>query len=76
MPLEAVAAIEAGEAQPSLPEPFLILISIDRELRIRIGDFDDYDKVLDERADRFPDRQRAMEEHRDRLLDNVTDRPR
>ena len=76
MPIETVAGIEAGEVQPSLPELFLILISIGKELRIRIEDFDDHDKVLDERAARFPERHRAMEEHRDRLLDNVTEEPR
>lgn len=76
VPVAAVAAIEDGEVQPSLPELFLILISIDKELRIRIEDFDDHDKVLDGRAARFPERQRAMEEHRDRLLDNVTEEPR
>ncbi|NHN56819.1 helix-turn-helix transcriptional regulator [Calidifontibacter sp. DB0510] len=76
VPVETVAAIEDGEVQPSLPELLLILISIGKELRIRIEDFDDHDKVLDERAARFPERQRAMEEHRDRLLDNVTEEPR
>lgn len=75
VPVETVAGIEAGEVQPSLPELFLILISIGKELRIRVEDFDDHDKVLDERAARFPEKQRAMEEHRDRLLDSVTEQP-
>lgn len=76
VPVETVAGIEAGEVQPSLPELVLILISIRKELRIRIEDFDDHDKVLDERTAHFPERQRAMEEHRDRLLDNVTEEQR
>ena len=76
VPVETLAEVEAGEVQPTLPELFLILISIGRELRIPIEDFDDHDKVLDERAARFPERQRAMEQHRDRLLDNVTEEPR
>lgn len=75
VPVETIAAIEAGEVQPNLPELFQILIAIGKELRIRIEDFDDHDTVLDERAVRFPDRQRAMEQHRDRLLDNVTEEP-
>ena len=67
VPHSTVARIEAGTMQPTIPTLQQLLIAMGYELRIRIEDFDDHDRVLDERARRFPERQAALEAGRDHV---------
>lgn len=75
IPEDVITAIESGHLQPTLPELSQLLIAMGQEMRIRLEDFDDHDKVLDNRAAAFPERQAAMQAGMDRLAAAVTDRP-
>lgn len=43
----AIAEIESGARQPSLPELAHILAAIDQELRIHLAPYDSHDDILD-----------------------------
>lgn len=43
----AIAEIESGARQPSLPELAHILAAIDQELRIQLAPYDSHDDILD-----------------------------
>lgn len=43
----AIAEIESGARQPSLPELANILAAIDQELRIQLAPFDSHDDIID-----------------------------
>ncbi|MFB1299306.1 helix-turn-helix transcriptional regulator [Mycobacterium sp. pW049] len=43
----AIAEIESGARQPSLPELMHILAAVDQELRIQLAPYDTHDDVLD-----------------------------
>lgn len=75
VPQSTVARIESGAMQPTLPMISQLLIAMGKELRIRVEDFDDHDRVLDERAVQAPERQARMERARDQLLDAVREHP-
>lgn len=74
IPEDVITAIETGQLQPTLPELSQLLIALSKELRIRLEDFDDHDKVLDERA-AVPERHAAIQAGMDRLAAAVTDQP-
>lgn len=71
VPQSTVARIESGAMQPTLPMLSQLLIAMGKELRIRVEDFDDHDRVLDERATQSPQRHAQMGRHRDQLLGTV-----
>lgn len=73
VPQSTIGRIESGAMQPTLPMLSQVMIAMGRELRIRVEDFDDHDRVLDERAVQSPERHAHMERHRDELLAAVTD---
>lgn len=75
IPEHRIAAIETSQLQPTLPELSQLLIAMGKELRIRLEDFDDQDKVLGERAVAFPERHAASQASGDRLGAAVTDQP-
>lgn len=72
---DVITAIETGQLQPTLPELSQLLIAMGKELRIRLEDFDDHDKVLDERAVAFPELHAAMQAGMDSFLAAVTEQP-
>jgi transcriptional regulator with XRE-family HTH domain len=67
VPHSTVARIEAGTMQPTIPTLQQLLIAMGYEMRIRLDHFDDHDRVLDERARRFPERHAALEAGLDRV---------
>lgn len=76
VPQSTVARIESGAMQPTLPMLSQLMIAMGKELRIGVEDFDDHDRVLDERAKRSLQRHAQMQRRRDQLLDAVGEDPR
>jgi transcriptional regulator with XRE-family HTH domain len=68
IPQSVIAAIESGSRQPSWPLLCRILAGADLEPRVQLATYEDHDDVLDRRAAKYPDVQRAAEHARDYAL--------